>query len=89
MLGVFLIFKFIQMNNDFSTNDLGLASVLQSKGFRLLALDKSDPTRIKFCFELSPGLDEAISLHYQNELPVSSLALLSNYRSFKNMIHQN
>ena len=77
------------MKRDFTTADLGLASVLQSKGFKLITLDRSDPTRIYFCFENEEGLDQIIALHYQNQLHISSLALLSNFKTLKSMIHQN
>lgn len=71
------------------TPDLGLASVLQSQGFKLIALDRSDPARIQFCFDNEEGLDQVVAHHYQNQLAVSSLALLSNFKTLKSMIHQN
>ncbi len=73
----------------FFTKDIGLASVIQSKDFKLIGLNSQNPHEMYFCFENSKGLDEAINKHYQNNLTVNSLTLLSSFRNLKNLIHQN
>ncbi len=73
---------------NFITTDMGLATVLQTTGFKLNGLDRSDLSRIRFLFEHEEGLDQVLAQHYQNELRVSSLTLLSNYRLLKNTIYQ-
>lgn len=73
----------------FSTTDINLASVCQTVGQKFLGLDKSNPDRIKFLFEATDDFESLLALHYQNELKISSLALLHNFRTFKNLIHQN
>lgn len=72
----------------FSTADIGLATVLQTVGFKFQGLDKSNPESIRFLFGRNGDLEGVIALHYQNDLKLSSLALLNNFRTFKHLVHQ-
>ena len=73
----------------FSSSDIGIATVLQTIGYKFQGLDRSNPNQFNFIFEVDDGFDEVLSTHYRNELKLSSLALLSNFRVFKNMVHHN
>lgn len=79
----------MSMNNDFSTYDLGLASVLLSLGFALVELDKGNPRKVRFVFLRTEKIDAAIGKYWSNELKINAQTLLNSQKALKNRIYSD
>lgn len=74
----------------FTTFDLFLSSCLLTLGdFKLMALDRSNPHKVEFCFLRSPGLDEAVQRYWTKDLLVEPQAFSANLKFLKNRIYSS
>jgi len=80
--------KNYDLNNNFETTDLGLASACVSTGYPISHLDKSNPNRVTFVFKRDPGLDDVIQQYWANQLQVSALLYFQTMRAIKTRIYQ-
>ena len=77
------------MNQNFSTYDLGLATVLITLGYKLLKLDKTNPKKVRFVFEEEKGINQAILDYWNDEIKLPAQTLFNNQKMLKNRIYSD
>lgn len=77
------------INQEFSTFDLGLASVLVTFGYQLLKLEKSNPKKVKFIFKREKDIEQIISDYWDDKLQLPAQTLLNNQKLLKNRIYSD
>ncbi len=70
----------------FSTDSLPLASFLLAKGCKLISLDKSNPTRVLFEFEVSEKQIKLTEDFWRWQGSVEPREFFAKQRELKNMI---
>ncbi|MBU1165219.1 hypothetical protein KKA15_06720 [Patescibacteria group bacterium] len=76
-------------NNEFSTFDLNLASVLVTLNFELLELGKANPKRIRFVFKREKNMEKIIDDYFSDRIVLSALSLFNNQKNLKNRIYSD
>ena len=74
-------------NNNFETTDLGLAASLTACGFKVTAVDKSNPRRVIFWFENTPELISKVEQFWSQELLLPASLILEQIRQLKARIY--
>ena len=77
------------MNQEFSTFDLGLASVLLTLKYELLELDRSYPKKIRFIFKRERNIEQVINDYFEDKIEVPAQSLLQNQKLLKNRIYSS
>ena len=75
------------MNQNFSTHDLGLATVLVTLGYELLELDKSNSKRVRFVFKREKDIEQIMSDYFDDKIKLPALSLFNNQKNLKNRIY--
>ena len=73
--------------NEFSTFDLGLASVLVTLNYELLELDKSNPKKIRFIFKRGRNIEQVLDNYFNDRIKLPALSLFNNQKNLKNRIY--
>jgi len=73
--------------NEFSTFDLGLASVLVTLNYELLELDKSNPKKIRFVFKRERNIEQVLDNYFNDRIKLPALSLFNNQKNLKNRIY--
>lgn len=73
--------------NEFSTFDLGLASVLITLGFELLELDKSNPKKVRFMFKREKNIEQVMTDYFDDKIKLPAQTLFNNQKNLKNRIY--
>ena len=71
----------------FKTYDLGLAASLVSLGFQLTDLEKSNPRKVLFIFQIEEGINEAIGDYWSDNLQINARSHFDNIKMLKNRIY--
>ncbi len=77
------------MNQDFSTFDLGLATVLVTLKYELLELDRLNPKKIRFVFNRANGIEQMIADYWEDKIELPAQTLLNNQKTLKNRIYSD
>ena len=77
------------MNQEFSTFDLGLASVLLTLKYELLELDRSYPKKIRFIFKRERNIEQVINDYFEDKIELPAQSLLHNQKILKNRIYSD
>ena len=77
------------MNQNFSTYDLGIATVLVTLGYRLYELDRGNPKKVRFVFKEEEGIEQAMLDYWNDEIKLSAQTLLNNQKMLKNRIYSD
>jgi len=77
------------MNQNFSTYDLGLATVLITLGYKLLELDKTNPKKVRFVFREEQGIEKTMVDYFNDEIKLPALTLFNNQKNLKNRIYSD
>ena len=77
------------MNQNFSTYDLGLATVLVTLGYKLLKLDKTNPKKVRFVFKEGGNLEQTILDYWEDRIELPAQKLLNNQKMLKNRIYSD
>jgi hypothetical protein len=75
------------MNQEFSTFDLGLATVLVTLNYELLELDRSNPKRVKFIFKHEKKIEQIGSDYFNDKIKLPAQTLFTNQKNLKNRIY--
>lgn len=75
--------------NEFSTFDLGLATVLVTLNYELLELDRSNPKKVKFIFKREKDIERAINDYFRDKIKLPAQALFNNQKMLKNRIYSD
>lgn len=75
------------MNQEFSSFDLGLATVLVTLNYELLKLDKSNPKKVRFVFKRDRNIEQVIDDYFNDKIKLPALTLLNNQKNLKNRIY--
>ena len=73
--------------NEFSTFDLGLATVLVTMGYELLELDRSNPKKVRFIFKREKNMEGVMSDYFNDKIKLSAQTLFNNQKNLKNRIY--
>jgi len=73
--------------NEFSTFDLGLTSVLVTLGYELLELDKSNIKKIRFVFKREKNIEQVLNDYFDDKITLPALSLFNNQKNLKNRIY--
>lgn len=77
---------------NYTTFDMGLAAALITKDFVLLDMDKSNPKKVQFIFDVdADDADLKVKIHqyWGNSLEASCLALFNNTKMLKSRIYSS
>lgn len=77
------------MNQNFSTYDLGLATVLVTLGYKLLKLDKTNPKKVRFVFQEEKNIDKAMMEYWNDKIKLPAQTLFNNQKMLKNRIYSD
>ena len=77
------------MNQNFSTFDLELATVLITLGYKLLKLDKTNPKKVRFVFREEKGINQAMLDYWNDEIKLPAQILFNNQKMLKNRIYSD
>ena len=75
------------MNTQFSTYDLGLATVLITLDYNLIKLDKTNPKKVRFVFEEDTKIEKVMVDFWKNKIKLPALTLFNNQKMLKNRIY--
>ncbi len=73
--------------NEFSTSDLGLATVLVTLNYELLELDRSNPKKIKFVFKEEENTEKVVNDYFNDRIKLPALTLFNNQKNLKSRIY--
>jgi len=73
--------------NEFSTFDLGLATVLVTLGYELLRLDKSNPKKVSFIFKNDENIEQVMTDYFNDKIKLPAQTLFNNQKNLKNRIY--
>jgi len=77
------------MNQNFSTYDLGLATVLITLGYKLLELDRTNLKKVRFVFREEKNIEKVMIDYFNDEIKLPALTLFNNQKNLKNRIYSN
>jgi len=77
------------MNQNFSTYDLGLATVLITLGYELLELDRTNPKKVRFVFKEGKDIEKVMIDYFNDKIKLPALTLFNNQKNLKNRIYSN
>ena len=75
------------MNKNFSTYDLGLATVLVTLDYKLIKLDKTNTKKIRFVFEEDAKIQKVMVDYWNDKIKLPALTLFNNQKMLKNRIY--
>lgn len=73
--------------NEFSTFDLGLATVLVTLSYELLRLDKSNPKKVSFIFKNDENIEQVMTDYFNDKIKLPAQTLFNNQKNLKNRIY--
>ena len=73
--------------NEFSTSDLGLATVLVTLNYELLELNRSNPKKIKFVFKEEENTEKVVNDYFNDRIKLPALTLFNNQKNLKSRIY--
>jgi len=79
----------ITMNQNFSTYDLGLATVLITLGYELLELDRTNPKKVRFVFKEGKDIEKVMIDYFNDKIELPALTLFNNQKNLKNRIYSD
>lgn len=71
----------------FYTYDLGCSSALISAGFKLVAMNKSNPKKVLFILNREIGIEKVVDDYWADRLEVKARAFFDNIKMLKNRIY--
>lgn len=71
----------------YRTSDYQIAVILSATSHKLLALDKTNPSRTVFEFESEEGTETLVEAYFRDELALNPRLVLMNARSIKDRLH--
>jgi hypothetical protein len=77
------------MNENFSTYDLGLATVLVTLGYKLLNLDKTNPKKVRFIFKEEKGIEQTMLDYWNDKIKLPAQTLFNNLKTLKNRLYSD
>jgi len=77
------------MKDEFSTFDLGLASVLVTLGYELTGLDRSNPKKVGFIFEQDKAIEKIVADYFNDKIKLPAQKLFNTQKSLKTRIYSN
>jgi hypothetical protein len=77
------------MSQNFSTYDLGIATVLITLGYKLLKLDKANPKKVRFVFKEEKSINQAMLDYWNDEIKLPAQTLFNNQKMLKNRIYSD
>ncbi len=77
------------MNQNFSTYDLGLATVLLTLEYKLLKLDKTNPKKVRFVFKQEKNIEQAMLNYWEDKINLPAQKLFNNQKMLKNRIYSD
>jgi len=77
------------MKDEFSTFDLGLASVLVTLGYELAGLDRSNPKKVGFIFEQDKAIEKIVADYFNDKIKLPAQKLFNTQKSLKTRIYSN
>ena len=75
------------MNQNFSTYDLGLATVLVTLGYELFELDKSNPKKVRFMFKREKKIEQVMVNYFSDKIKLPAQTLFNNQKNLKTRIY--
>ena len=73
--------------NEFSTFDLGLATVLVTMNYELLELNRSNPKKVRFVFRREKNIEGVMTDYFNDKIKLPAQTLFNNQKNLKNRIY--
>lgn len=74
-------------DTDYQTADLGCAAAIISAGFDLTNLDKENIRKVRFIFQRTNGIEEAVHNYWSDSLRINARTMVDNIKMLKNRIY--
>ncbi len=74
-------------NNYYKSSDLGCSAALITAGFELMTIEKNDPKRVIFVFDISKEIQLSAEDYLSDRLQVSARRYFENLRVLKSRIY--
>jgi hypothetical protein len=75
--------------NEFSTFDLGLATVLITLGYELIELDRANPRKVRFVFKWEKNIEKIMRDYFNDKIKLPAQTLFNNQKNLKNRIYSD
>ncbi|MCX6810072.1 MAG: DUF5659 domain-containing protein [Candidatus Berkelbacteria bacterium] len=79
--------KITNKQNYYKSSDLGCCAALVTAGFELKMIDKANPKRVVFIFDMSEGIQLSTEDYLSDRLEVSARRYFENLRVLKSRIY--
>ncbi len=73
--------------NEFSSFDLGLATVLITLAYELLELDRSMPKKVRFVFRREKNIEGVMADYFNDKIKLPAQTLFNNQKNLKSRLY--
>jgi len=73
--------------NEFSSFDLGLATVLITLDYELLKLDRSIPKKVRFVFKREKNIEGIMTDYFNDKIKLPAQTLFNNQKNLKSRLY--
>lgn len=73
--------------NEFSTFDLGLATVLVTMNYELLELDRSMSKKVRFVFKREKNIEGVMTDYFNDKIKLPAQTLFNNQKNLKSRLY--
>lgn len=81
--------EYIDPSLSYSSFDIGLITALISKGYLLIAVDKTDRRKARFLIQRTSGIDAHINNYWDGKLVVDARSYFDNLKMLKNRLYSD
>lgn len=74
--------------DQYETSDFGLATAILTTGIKLVGVNKNNPRRVFFVFQMSKELTESIDNYWTGNLKLPANAFMDNVKYLKALIYE-
>lgn len=81
--------EYIDPSQSYSSFDIGLVAALISRGYELLAVDKTDRRKARFLIQRGNKIDAHINNYWDSKLDVDARSYFDNLKMLKNRLYSD
>lgn len=81
--------KYVDPSLSYSSFDIGLVAALISRGYVLIAVDKTDRRKARFLVQRASGIDAHINNYWDGKLTVDARSYFDNLKMLKNRLYSD
>jgi hypothetical protein len=81
--------EYLDPSQTYTSFDIGLIACLLSRGFELLAIDKTNRRKARFVIRRDEGIDMAVRAYWDGKLSVDGRTMFDNLKMLKNRLYSD